>query len=1094
MGLYKIYSKSMITFKTSKQILGWVAFAIALITYVLTLEPTLSFWDAGEYIATSTKLQVGHPPGAPLYQMLGALFSLFASDVTKIAYWVNMVAAVSSAFTILFMYWSGVEILHRILRSTQEKVNKVQEYAILGSTFVGALAFTFSDSFWFSAVEAEVYATAMLLISVLLWAGLKWTENIHTPRADKWLLLIGLVIGLSFGVHFMALLTIPTIGYLYYFAKYPKITLQNFIGANAIIIAILLFSFLYLMPWTFAFFGKTEIFFVNSLNMPFNSGTIFGFVLIVSLFVGGLFFTQKKQLTQYNTLLLTVLFIFIGFSSWLMLPIRANTQIPINENKPSDAAELKAYYNREQYGERSLFYDTFFTVKYRRELDKNKPYIDGKPNYERNYETGKYEIVNNYKNSEPNYSSSLKGFLPRMWSTDGSHPLNYMRYGGPLKIKNISGNSDYDRDLYKLENDLKDGTLSLRDYEANIQYLAQFEDQFKIENPTFFQNMKFMFDYQFGYMYWRYLMWNFSGRQNDIQGAGGRDNGNWVTGISFLDEIRLGSQKNLPSDLANNKGRNHYYMLPFILGLIGAFWHSKNDWKSFYMLAALFVLTSFALKVFLNERPFEPRERDYAVVGSFMVFALWIGMGVFAIFQQLAKKISPKVALPITFAVSLLAAPVLMAKENWDDHDRSGKDTALALAKAYLDSIEPNGIVFTIGDNDTFPLWYLQEVEGYRTDVRVVCTALLQAEWYIDQMKVAAYDSKPLKIRFDHKQYAGSNLYYAAIAPSMDERVELNDLMEYIANDDPRTKVEMSNGEQIIRIPTKKFKITVDKEKVLATNTVSEKYAEEIVSEISLDINDNAIYRQRIIMLDIISNNLWERPVYFTSGSLSEEDFLWMKDYMQLTGLVYKLVPIKTPMDTQPHPIFIGNIDTEKMYQTVKKWDWGNMGSDKIYHDPETRKNAFLYRINLSRLAETLYREEKREKAIEIADIALKNLPIDYYGIYESVEPFAELYYRTNEIKKADDVVSQLKKKRIEYLAYYASMPTQEQDEYAMEIIDNLQALQRLADLAEKKSPAMYKVLEKELLKQSSIFKRYIDALRQQQEMIDATELSEDSL
>lgn len=1072
----------MLQFKTLKQILGWFAFAIALITYILTLEPTLSFWDAGEYIATSTKLQVGHPPGAPLYQMLGALFSLFASDVTKIAYWVNMVAAVSSAFTILFMYWSGVEILHRLLRTTQEKVSKIQEIAILGSVFVGAVTFSFSDSFWFNAVEAEVYATAMFLTSLLLWLGLKWTENIHTPRADRWLLLIGLVIGLSFGVHFMALLTIPTIGYLYYFAKYPKVTLKNFLLANAIIIAILLFSFLYLMPWTFAFFGKTEIFFVNNLGLPFDSGTIFAFLLIVFIFIGGLFITQKKNKTNYNTLILTVLFTFIGFSSWLMLPIRANTQIPINENKPSDAAELLAYYNREQYGSRSLFYDTYFTTKYGRALDENTPYIDGKPNYERNYQTGKYEIINNYKNSEPNYSSSLKGFLPRMWSTHGSHPANYLRYSGPLKIKNISGDSQYDKDLYMLENAVKNGEISFRDYEKNLIYLSQFEDVFKIENPSFFQNMKFMFEYQFGYMYWRYLMWNFSGRQNDIQGSGGRDSGNWVTGISFLDEIRLGSQKNLPSDLANNKGKNHYYMLPFILGVIGALWHSKKDWKSFYMLAALFIFTSFALKVFLNERPFEPRERDYAVVASFMVFALWIGMGVYAIFQKMSQKISVKIALPITLTLSLLAAPILMAKENWDDHDRSGKDTALALAKAYLDSIEPNGIVFTIGDNDTFPLWYLQEVEGYRTDVRVVCTALLQAEWYIDQMKVAAYDSKPLKISFDHKQYVGSNMYYALVEPKVEERVELNDLIQYIATDDPRTKIETPNGEKIIKIPTNKFKITVDPKKVLETNTVSSKFAEDIVSEIEFDITDNAIYRQRIIMLDIVANNLWERPIYFTSGSLTEEDFIWMKDYLQMTGLVYKLVPLKTRSEEQPHPLFIGNIDTEKMYATVKKWNWGNMGSNKIYHDPETRKNAFLYRINLSRLAEALFKEGKTQKAIDIADIAMKNLPIDYYGIYESVEPFAELYYQTSEIEKAEKIVLKLMQKRVEYLNYYANMPLREQGEYAMEIIENLQGLQRLADLSEEKSSMIYKQIEKELLKQSKIFKRYLDALKQQEE------------
>lgn len=1079
-------------FKKWNIFLGWGAFLIALVTYVLTLEPTLSFWDAGEYIATSTKLQVGHPPGAPLYQMLGAFFSIFAPDSSYIAYMVNMVAAVSSAFTILFMYWSSTNILKKVVGLYQETLSYHNQIAILGSSFIGALAFTFSDTFWYSAVEAEVYATAMFLISLLLWLGLRWIDDIDQPRGNKWLVLIGLVIGMSFGVHFMALLTIPSIGYLYYFKKYPNVTIKNFIIANVLIVAVLFFVFMFLLPYTLAFFGKSEIFFVNSIGLPFNSGTILAFVILIAFFVFGLKYTSSKGKYALNTILLTLLFIFIGFSCWLMLPIRANTQIPINENKPSDAAEVLAYYNREQYGSRSLFYDTFYTTKYKSELDKSKPYVDGKPNYERDYATGKYVVVNVYKDSEPNYSSALKGFLPRMWSTDGSHPQNYMRYGGVLELKVAPGASPEAADIVnQLNYAVKNNDLSFKEYEHYLRMILsepELEGEILLQNPSFAQNMKFMFDYQFGYMYWRYLMWNFSGRQNDIQGTDGREHGNWVTGINFLDEIRLGSQKDLPTDLLNNKGRNHYYMLPFIIGLIGFFWHYRRDPKSFYVLLALFLFTSFALKIFLNERPFEPRERDYAVVGSFMVFAMWVGFGVYAIYEALAKKVNAKVALPITLTVALLAAPVLMAKENWDDHDRSEKYSALAMAKAYLDSVEPNGIIFTIGDNDTFPLWYLQEVEGYRTDVRVVCTALLQAEWYIDQMKVAAYDSAPLKIRFNHKQYSGNNLYYAVIMPKLQERFDISAMMEYIASDDPRTKIQMANGSEVVQIPTNKIRVPVDKQKVLSNGTISPKFADQVVDYIDVDIQSDALYRQRIIMLDIIANNNWDRPIYFTSGSLSDEDFLWMKDYLQLTGVAYKLVPVKTDMKLQSHPLYIGNIDTDKMYKTVSNWYWGNMGSDRIYHDPETRRNAFLYRINLTRLAEQLIIEGQHAKAKHIVDIAMTNLPIDYYESYMTVEPFAELYYELGELNKANEIVLKLAQKYEENLRFYASMKPKEQSDYGYEIIENIQSLQRLVKVSEENAKNISSQVEQKLKPYLSTFKRYLDALSAQQKQDDIME------
>lgn len=1066
-------------FKKWNTLLGWFAFIVAITTYLLTIEPTLSFWDAGEYISTSTKLEVGHPPGAPLFQMLGALFSIFAFSKQNIALMVNMVSAFSSAFTILFMFWSSTNMLYKIVALKHSKVSPLLEKAILGSSLIGALTFTFSDTFWFSAVETEVYATAMFLISLLLWLGLRWVDEVTTPRGYKWILLISLVLGMSFGVHFMALLTIPSIGYLYYFKKYPKVTIVNFLVANILIVSVLLVTFLFVMPLTMAFFGKAEIFAVNSLGLPFNSGTILAFLILTAVFVFALKYTQKNQMFKANTLVLCFLFLFIGFSCWLMLPIRANTQIPINENKPSDATELLAYYNREQYGSRSLFYDTYFTTKYRRELDAQTPYVDGKPNYERDEKSGKYVIVNNYKNTEENISRDLKGFLPRMHRTDGNYPVNYMRYTKALEFTvrpEHAANQEVQQLAAEFRSRLQRNEISLEEYDKYLSS-AEFSEYFQIENPSFVDNMKFMFDYQFGYMFWRYLMWNFSGRQNDIQGMNDRTNGNWVTGIDFIDEIRLGSQKNLPSDTLNNKGRNHYYMLPFLLGLLGFIWHFRRDAKSFYVLLALFLFTGIALKIFVNESPFEPRERDYSVVPAFMVFALWVGFGAYALYEKIQTYTSTRFTLPVVLSVCFLASPFLLAKENWNDHDRSDKYTALEIAKAYLDSVEPNGIIFTIADNDTFPLWYLQEVEEYRTDVRVVCTSLLQTDWYIDQMKVKAYNSEPLKIRFNHNQYKGDKMNFTLVAPTIKDTIDVNSVMDYIASDDPRTKHELTNGEQITKVPTDRIRIPVDKQVVLKNKIVPEEKADEILPYLDVHLNTNVLYRSRVIMFDIIANNNWERPVYFSGGSFSDEDFLWMKDYLQLDGFGYKLVPIKAFKSKNPHPLYIGNVATSSMYNKVmQKWELNSFGSTSIYHDPETRRNSLFFRTYMARLAEQLLAENQLDKASKVIEKTLKSFPIDYYGNYATLEPLAEMQYMLKQTAKADALVSKLAEKYKEQLVYYQSMPAMDQREYFYEIIDNIQSLERLKNLVESNKSGFTQELTTTLNQFKKVFHPYLQA------------------
>ena len=596
-------------YKKWNTIIGWIVFAIALITYALTLEPTVSAWDCGEYISTSVKLSVGHPPGAPLFQMLGAFFAMFTSDVTQIAKMVNFMSALASAFTILFMFWTVTNLVKKLLKKGEE-LTASNSIAILGSGIVGALAYTFSDSFWFSAVEGEVYAMSSFLMALLFWLGLKWENEMKSPQGNRWLLLICFVVGLSFGVHILSLLVIPAIVMLYFFKMYHTITIKTTAIASVVSILVLAFVFKFLFPYTLQYFSSLELFFVNSIGLPFNSGSIIAGVILIVAFFFGLKYTRKKKKILANTLILSVLFIMIGFSSWLMLPIRANANTTINENDPSSARELLAYYNREQYGDANVFYDTYYSIRYDTdELDKNNPYVDGKPKYEKDEKNGKYIIVNRYKNTEPNYSSKHKGFIPRM--VDPEREANYKRFVGiPAKSK---------------------------------------------RRPTFGENLHFMVGFQFGYMYGRYFMWNVAGRQNDKQGNSDLLNGNWISGIDFIDEMRLGSQQELPDAVKNNKGRNKYYFLPLILGLIGLLYQIKFDKKNFYSLFLFFAFTGFAVIFYTNPRSFEVRERDYAIVGSFYIFAVWIGFGVFALYQYFKNFGNKKMIAIAVSIISLLA-------------------------------------------------------------------------------------------------------------------------------------------------------------------------------------------------------------------------------------------------------------------------------------------------------------------------------------------------------------------------------------------------------------------------------------------------------
>ena len=631
-----------------------------------------------------------------------------------------------------------------------------------------------------------------------------------------------------------------------------------------------------------------------------------------------------------------------------------------------------------------------------------------------------------------------------MWSTD--HIENYMNF---TDVPNFTINPEYseEEELISIVLDFKQAYATGRlDGEDYVKFLKTYGNYLIIEKPKTADNLSFLFEYQFGYMYWRYLMWNFTGRQNDNQGKYDKLDGNWISGISFIDSLRLGYQENLPSDVLNNKGRNVYFFLPFIVGIIGLLFLANRNLKWFYILLVLFLFTGIALKIYLNERPFEPRERDYALVGSFYVFALWIGFGVYAIFDYIKKWLAPKIAAPLVIVLTLCAVPLLMASQNWDDHDRSEKYTALSNAKAYLESCEPNTILFTIGDNDTFPLWYAQEIEGIRTDVRIVNTSLLMTDWYIDQMKAKAYESEPVPISFERNQYVGDNLDYCVYNERTENRWELKDLLAFIANDDDRTFVDMPNGQKIHFYPTNKIRIPVDKNAVIQNKAVASKFNDSIVPFIDVDIKGRALYKNLLMMFDIINNNNWKRPICFTGGSFSDEDYLWMKDFLQLQGLVYKLVPIKTSIDKENAPMDMGMIDSDAMYDLVMKWDWGNGDSKTIYHDPETRKNSISYRTNMARLMEQLINEEKLDKAKKIIDLAMDKMPMEYYGFYTMVEPFAGGYYEVGEKEKARAILSKFIKKYQENLTYFTGLKTSEQNEMAVEIITNIERYRSLLE------------------------------------------------
>ncbi len=955
--------------------IGWGLFIFAALMYLLTIEPTVSFWDAGERIAVSYKLQIGHPPGAPLYQMMARVFSMFAlGDVAKVAFWINTMSAVAGGLTVMFAFWT-INILARKLIDAKAAITTNKAVAIFGAGLVGALTLTFSDSFWFTAVEAEVYVTSAFLTAFVFWAILQWEQRADEPDANKWLVLIFYIIGLSIGVHLLNLLAIPAIVFVYYFKKYQP-TNRGMVLTGLTAVALLFFVQSILIPGLLNLDWQFERFFVNTVGLPFHSGTIIFFVTLIAGIVYGLYLTQKRKMVAWNTILLAFTFIVIGYSSFFMLVIRSNAQVPINENVPKDALSMKAYLGREQYGAWPLLYGPYY----------NAPVVDledGIPVWGKNRETGRYEIINPRTGLEPVYDSQFLTIFPRMWSSSRQeHIQAYENWG------NVSGRP-----------------LRVERFDGSTQ---------TVNKPTFFENIRFFFSYQVGHMYVRYLMWNFSGRQNDIQGHGSPLEGNWITGIPFIDNIRLGPQDNLPGTMTSNPGYNRYYMLPFLLGVVGFLFQLKRRPGDALVVGLLFFMTGLAIIIYLNQTPYQPRERDYSYIGSFYAFSLWVGLGALALIEGLyrqfqKRKISPdrKKGLYATLAVlgaCLLLVPVNMAKENWSDHDRSGRYSARDVAINYLETCAPNAIIFTNGDNDTFPLWYAQEVEGIRTDIKVVNMSLLNTDWYIDNMlRRKTYEADPVPFSFEPLQYRDGTRDYVFIENRLEGYQNLRRLMEFVRDDSDRTRLRTWRGAEDY-LPTNKLRLPVDSARVVNNGTVAPEDAHLIVDAVEWEIPGQGLNKNHMMALDFLAQNNWERPVYFaiTTG---HESYLGLEDYFQLDGMAYRLVPIKT----ESTPNMPGRVNTRILYdKLMNTFQWGNMADPSVYLDEDHRRITVSYRNLFQRLAYELLEENKPDSAIAVLDRAMAvmpeyNVPYNYFTFL-----IAENYYFAGATDKGNKITERM--------------------------------------------------------------------------------------
>jgi hypothetical protein len=1029
----------MNNFKRTNTIMGWLSFVVALVVYALTLEPSVSLWDCGEFISAADKLQVVHPPGAPLFLMLGRIFTIFAETGTnEVAIAMNMFSAVSSAATVMFTFWITTHFAKKILKVdiNATSVDLGNTIAILGAGLVGAMSLTFMDTFWFSAVEAEVYATSSCFMAMSFWAIVKWERVKNEPTSDRWIIFIAYIIGLGIGLHLLNILVVPAI-FLYYYVNKYGVSRGNIIKASIIGIGSIALLQWGIIPKTPEIAANIDLFFVNYLGLPYNSGTLFFMIAIVVMVVLALKYTHtnnklfgiialvlfaimvicsgsfaaigvflrlilvgisvwafkygsEKNRQGLNLIVLSFAFIMIGFSSYSMVVIRSSAEPAIDMNDPQDAQSLLSYINREQYGSRPLVYGPYWTVQaYREATNQGLEINDGGPRYRRGDD--KYEEIG--RKQDLKWTDSYSTILPRMGDMSPKS-RNYPFWSG---MDNMGLN------ISRLEQQIKQDPKNqeLRTQLANL----------KMTKPTFGNNMKFLFKYQIGWMYIRYFMWNFTGRQNDLQNSSGNSqNGNWISGIDGFDEWRLKAPQTLPKQLSYNKARNTYYFLPLILGILGMIVMAKRSKMDFYTVLIMFIFTGLLVVIYLNQPPSEPRERDYTFAGSFQTFCIWIGLGVLFLYDLLKNKIGKVPTALAATAVALVAAPFLMGSQNWDDHDRSDRYLGISFARNYLNSCEQNAILFTNGDNDTYPLWYAQNVENFRTDVRVINLSLLPTEWYSSALRRKVFKSEALPFGIpEEDMVAGKRDYvrfYDTKKFNQKQVFPLDKVLSFITSDDEKKMLQGQDGEFFNYVPVKNYIVNVDKDSVLANMSLPAADSSKIVDKLSWNIGQGALSKGDLIVLDIISQNAkegWRRPIYWTTTA-GPSAYLNLNPYLRNNGLTYQLVPVVADQSRR------GMDDLDLLYNKFMNiYEWGNMDKGTMFLDEKAQIVPQNLRASFVQLAGYLFNAGKVDSAVSLVDKCYSAMP-------ESLVPMnlrlkassADIYYKAGEIEKGDKILTEV--------------------------------------------------------------------------------------
>ncbi|RPE08552.1 DUF2723 domain-containing protein [Chitinophaga lutea] len=1017
-------------FNRINNIVGWIVCIIACTVYLATMEATGSLWDCGEFISAAYKVQVPHPPGAPLFVLLGRIFTL-PFDASKASLGVNIMSALASGFTILFLFWTITHFARRILSKNGEPLTSQQLMAVMGAGAIGALAYTFSDSFWFSAVEGEVYAMSSLFTAIVFWAMLKWEHEADTQYGDRWIVLIAYLMGLSIGVHLLNLLTIPAMVLIYYFKRSNKVTTAGAFWAFVLGCVLTGLVQKFIIQDTIKASGMMDVFFVNSLHMPFFSGFTFYFVAIIALLVYGYF---KPKFGLYVPLIIIasviaipafadgdgagirvlrfilaaavlavpyfiklfgvelnaaklkhvvqlanscILFLLMGYSTYVTTMVRSSANPSVDMYNVDNPVSLVGYLGREQYGDFPLLYGQVFTARPETYEEKGTIYARGNKEY---IPVGKKQV--------PVYASKDKMLFPRVWDAS-----------------NDQGHADY----YKAFLGLKDG-----------------------EAPSFGDNIKFFMGYQLNFMYIRYFMWNFAGKQNDVQGFGNPRDGNWISGISPLDNALYGDQSEMPDSLKNNKARNTYFFLPLILGLIGFFFHYNRHKRDALIVGLLFFFTGFAIVLYLNQAGNQPRERDYAYVGSFYAFAIWIGLGVLSIYNFFIKKNAvAKMAAPLAIILCFVAVPLLMAQQGWDDHDRSEKVLARDVARDYLESCAPNAILFTVGDNDTYPLWYAQEVEGIRPDIRVINLSLLGVDWYIDQQTKATNQSPAIAMTLGADKYRGENRNYVMLYDNgqvpQDRYFNLKEVINFIGDDRDQAKVPLNTGEKVNYLPTTKMFIPVDVKEVVQNGTVDIQDSGRISPQVPFVIPKQVVYKNDLAVYDIIATNAWKRPIYFTSPV-----DLGFNEFLQVEGLTYRLVPTRRPVSDEMLPGLNDQVNTRKMYENLMdKFVYGSVNIEGVYFDEPNRRMLQSIRNSYTKLSVALTKEGKKDKALKVLDrqdsvFLPGNMPYaltspgNMHNLWSMEIVYA--YYIAGNAKRAGEISDELTKDLEQQMRYYRSL------------------------------------------------------------------------